>query len=115
MTNQITKQMAIDLKKASTKNDSPIWGTLAKLALKPSSARRTINIKKINELTSENDVIVFPGKVLGTGNILHKVTISSFAISNSAAEKILGSSGKILNFENLIKQFPTGKGVIMLG
>ncbi|MFB5598252.1 MAG: 50S ribosomal protein L18e, partial [Nitrosopumilaceae archaeon] len=108
-------QMAKDLKKASTKNDAPIWSKLSEMALKPSSARRTINVNKINELTNDNDVVVFPGKVLGTGVISHKITLSSFSISNSAATKILESGGKILNFENMIEQFPTGKGVTMLG
>lgn len=115
MSNQIVKQMARDLKKASTKNDAPIWSKLAEMALKPSSARRTINVNKINDLTKDNDVVVFPGKVLGTGVISHKITLSSFSISNSAATKILESGGKILNFENMIEQFPTGKGVTMLG
>lgn len=115
MSNQLVKQMAKDLKKASTKNDAPIWSKLAEMALKPSSARRTINVNKINDLTKDNDVIVFPGKVLGTGVISHKITLSSFSISNSAATKILESGGKILNFENMIEQYPTGKGVTMLG
>ncbi len=115
MSNQVVKQMAKDLKKASTKNDAPIWSKLAEMALKPSSARRTINVNKINDLTKDNDVVVFPGKVLGTGVISHKITLSSFSISNSAASKILESGGKILNFENMIEQYPTGKGVTMLG
>ena len=115
MSNQLVKQMAKDLKKASTKNDAPIWSKLAEMALKPSSARRTINVNKINDLTKDNDVIVFPGKVLGTGVISHKITLSSFSISNSAATKILESGGKILSFENMIEQYPTGKGVTMLG
>jgi large subunit ribosomal protein L18e len=115
MSNQIVRQMAKDLKKASTKNDAPIWSKLAEMALKPSSVRRTVNINKINNLTKDNDVVVVPGKVLGTGVISHKITLSSFTISNSAATKILESGGKILSFENMIEQFPTGKGVIILG
>jgi len=115
MSNQVVKQMAKDLKKASTKNDAPIWSKLAEMAAKPSSARRTINVNKINDLTKDNDVVVFPGKVLGTGVISHKITLSSFSISNSAASKIIESGGKILNFENMIEQYPTGKGVTMLG
>ena len=115
MTNQPVLKMAKELKKASRKNDAPIWSTLAKFALKPSSAKRTVNLNKINELTKENDIVVIPGKVLGTGNISKKITLCSFSISLSAAKKILDSGGKILNFEDMIEEFPTGKGVIMLG
>jgi large subunit ribosomal protein L18e len=107
--------MIKELKKASAKNDAPIWATLATYAAKPSVARRVINLTKINKLTKENDVVIVPGKILGTGNISHKITLSSFAISNSAAKKIIESGSKILSFSDMIEKFPTGKGVNILG
>jgi large subunit ribosomal protein L18e len=115
MTNQVVIQMVRLLKQASIKNDAPIWSKLAKLALKTSSSRRVVNLTKINDVTKENDVIVVPGKVLGTGNVLHKVTLSSFSISNSAAKKIIESGGKIISFSEMIEKFPTGKGVSIIG
>ncbi len=115
MTNQVVIRMAKDLKKASIKNDAPIWAKLAKYALKPSIARRDINLKRIGQLTKENDTVVFPGKVLGTGNVPHKITLCSFSISNSAANKIIDNGGKLISFSDLIEQNPTGKGVVLLG
>lgn len=115
MTNQVVIRMAKDLKKASTKNDAPIWAKLAEYALKPSVARRDINLYRIGQLTKENDTVVFPGKVLGTGNIPHKITLCSFSISNSAATKIIQNGGKIINYSELIEKNPTGKGVVLLG
>ena len=115
MTNQVVIRMASDLKKASNKNDAPIWGKLAEYALKPSIARRDINLNRISQLTKENDTVVFPGKVLGTGNISHKVTLCSFSISNSAAQKIKQSGGEVLKFSEMIEKFPTGKGVKIIG
>ena len=115
MTNQVVIRMAKDLKKASSKNDAPIWSKLAEYALKPSIARRDINLYKINQLTKENDTVVFPGKVLGTGNIDHKITLYSFSISNSAAAKITERGGEIISYSKLIEKNPTGKGVILLG
>ncbi len=115
MTNQVVIRMARDLKKASVKNDAPIWAKLAEYALKPSIARRDINLKRIGQLTKENDTVVFPGKVLGTGNVSHKITLCSFSISNSAVDKIIDNGGKLISFSDLIKQNPTGKGVILLG
>jgi len=107
--------MAKDLKKASTKNDAPIWAKLAEYALKPSIARRDLNLNRIGQLTKENDTVVFPGKVLGTGNIPHKITLFSFSISNSAATKIIENGGKLISYSDLIEQNPTGKGVVLLG
>ena len=115
MTNQIIIQMAKDLKKASAKNDAPLWSKLAELALKPSVARRTINLKRIGQLTKDNDVVIFPGKVLGTGVIPHKITLFSFSISNSAASKIKESGGQVVGFSEIIEKFPSGKGVNLLG
>ena len=115
MTNQVVIRMAKDLKSASAKNDAPIWAKLAEYALKPSIARRDLNLNRIGQLTKENDVVVFPGKVLGTGNISHRITLFSFSISNSAATKIVEQGGKIITYSDLIEQNPTGKGVVLLG
>ncbi len=115
MTNQVVIRMAKDLKKASIKNDAPIWAKLAEYALKPSIARRDINLNRMSQLTKENDTVVFPGKVLGTCNIPHKFTLCSFSISNSAANKIIDNGGKLISYSDLIEQNPTGKGVVLLG
>ncbi len=115
MTNQVVIQMAKELKKASKTNEAPIWAKLAEYALKPSIARRDINLNRIGQLTKENDTVVFPGKVLGTGNVPHKIILCSFSISNSAANKIIKNGGKLITYSELIKQNPTGKGVVLLG
>ncbi len=115
MTNQVVIRMASDLKKASNKNDAPIWAKLAEYALKPSIARRDINLNRIAQLTKDNDTVVFPGKVLGTGDISHKITLYSFSISDSAANKIIEKGGKLINYSKLIEENPTGKGVVLLG
>jgi large subunit ribosomal protein L18e len=115
MTNQIVLQMARELKSASKKNKAPIWSRLAELALKPSSVRRTINLSQIDKMTKDNDTIIVPGKVLGTGNVSHKITLCSFSISNSGAQKIIQAGGKIQSYSELIKAHPTGKGVVIIG
>jgi large subunit ribosomal protein L18e len=107
--------MAKDLKRASVKNDAPIWAKLSEYILKPSVARRDINLYRIGQLTKENETVVFPGKVLGTGNIPHKITLCSFSISNSAATKIIENGGRIISYLELIENNPTGKGVKLLG
>ena len=115
MTNQVVLRMVKDLKNASTKNNAPIWAKLAEYVLKPSTARRDINLYRIGQLTKENDTVVFPGKVLGVGDISHKITLYSFSISNSAATKILEKGGSIVSHTELIEQNPTGRGVVLLG
>ena len=115
MINQVVLHMIKDLKQASRKNEAPIWSKLANLAIKPSSARRVVNLARINKITKENDVLFVPGKVLGTGNMSHKITLSSFSISTTAANKIIQTGGSIMTYSDMIKKFPTGKGVIIFG
>ncbi|MDX1595334.1 MAG: 50S ribosomal protein L18e [Nitrosopumilaceae archaeon] len=115
MTNQVVLQMAKDLKKASKKNDAPIWAKLAEYALKPSQARISVNVNRLDRNTKDNDIVAVPGKVLGTGNISHKITLCSFSISKSAATKILDAGGKIVNYSELIEKTPSGKGVVLIG
>ena len=106
--------MIKDLKQASKKNEAPIWSRLAKLAIKP-SARKIVNLTRINKTTKDNDVLFVPGKVLGTGNISHKIILSSFSISTTAAKKIIQTGGTIMTYSDMIKKYPTGKGVMIFG
>ena len=115
MVNQLVLHMIKDLKQASKKNEAPIWSRLAALALKPSSSRRVVNLTRINKTTKENDILFVPGKVLGTGNISHKITLSSFSMSATAANKIIQTGGNIMTYSDMIKKYPTGKGVIIFG
>ena len=115
MTNQIVIQMVKTLRGASKKNNAPIWERLADLALKPTRAKRTINLGQLDKFVADNDVVVVPGKVLGTGNLSHKITLCSFSISTTGAKKITESGGKILDISQIIKNHPTGKGVKIIG
>ena len=108
-------QLIKELKSASKKNEAPIWSKIAKNVLKSNSNKKTINLKKIDRLTDDGNAVVISGKILGTGNLSHKVLVSSFSISNSAAKKIKESGGEILQFSDMIDRFPTGKGVKIIG
>jgi len=115
LVNQVVLHMVKDLKQASKKNEAPIWSRLAKLAIKPSSAKRVVNLSRINKTTKDNDILFVPGKVLGTGNMSHKITLSSFSMSVTAAKKIIQTGGSIITYSDMIKKYQTGKGVIIFG
>lgn len=115
MTSQPTVRMSRDLRRASRANKAPIWARLSEYALKPSAARRVINVNRIGQLTKDGDTVVFPGKVLGTGSIPHKVTLFAFSISRAAAGKIIGAGGRVVSQGDIVGQNPTGKGVVLLG
>ena len=115
MANQVVLNMIKDLKQASKKNEASIWSRLSNLAIKTSSSKRVVNLTRINKITKENDILFVPGKVLGTGNLSHKITLCSFSMSTAAANKIIQTGGKIVTHSDMIKKYPTGKGVIIFG
>ena len=115
MTSPVTVRLSRDLHRASKGGEAPIWKRLSRLALKPTRARRAVNLNRIAGLTKDGDVVVVPGKVLGTGSIGHGITISAFGMSESAAGKIAASGGSVISFGEMTSRFPTGKGVALLG
>lgn len=115
MASQSTVQMSRRLRRAAAGNDAPIWSKMAELALKPAAARRTLNVKKIAALTKPGDAVAVPGKVLGVGTVAHPVTVGAFAVSRTAATKIIGAGGSIVSMEKLSEMHPKGTGVRVLG
>ena len=103
------------LHNAFKKNKAPIWRALQEELRGPRANRREINVRRLAAITKADEVIIVPGKVLGTGNLGHKLTVCALSISQTAAGKIIESGGKVVTFDDLISQHPDGKGVRIIG
>jgi large subunit ribosomal protein L18e len=103
------------LRNAFKRNKAPIWRALQEELAGPEANRREINIRRLAEITKTDEVVVVPGKVLGTGSLGHKLTVCSFSISETAARKIKESGGNVVTFDDLINKYPDGKGVRIIG
>lgn len=110
-TNELLLELVTELKKTSTAKKTKIWKAISKELLKPTRKMREVNLDKINRVTKANDVIVVPGKVLGQGNVDHKVTVAAFNFSESARQKL----GSHLSIQELMKKNPKGTGVKIIG
>ncbi|MEX0569399.1 MAG: 50S ribosomal protein L18e [Candidatus Njordarchaeota archaeon] len=99
------------LKKVARENKANIWRYVAELLQKPRRLRPQVNISKINRYTKDGDTIVIPGKVLGAGNLDHKVTVAAYSYSESAKEKIENAGGKVISIQDLINENPKGSNV----
>jgi large subunit ribosomal protein L18e len=113
-------QTAIDntiwtLRSAFKKSRAPIWRALQEELKGPRANRREINITRLAQITKPDEVVVIPGKVLGTGSLGHKLTVCAFSMSEGAAKKIIESGGKVVTFDDLIKSYTDGKGVRIVG
>lgn len=103
------------LRNAFKRNKAPIWRALQDELAGPKANRREINVRRLSEITKADEVVVVPGKVLGTGSLGHKLTVCAFSISETAARKIKESGGNVVTFDDLINKHPHGKGVRIIG
>lgn len=60
-----------------------------------------VNLYKLEKFCKDGDVVIVPGKVLGSGKLTKKIIIYALGFSNSAKEKIISSGGKALKLTEL--------------
>ena len=104
-----------ELRKASRENDAPIWKSIAKKLEGPSRNWPVVNISKIEHIVSKNGKAIIPGKIMGSGTLSKKVTVSAYSFTRSATEKIENAGGKCMIYNEFIKKNPTGKDVVVIG
>ena len=104
-----------ELKAASRKNDAPIWKSIAKKLEGPSRNWPVVNVSKIEYTAVKNGKVVIPGKIMGSGTLSKKVTVSAYSFTKTAIQKIEGAGGKCMIYNDFIKKNPTGKDVVVIG
>lgn len=110
-TNPRIVNLISDLNTASREGGVNIWNDVARRLRRPTRNYAEINLSKLNRHTSKDDVVIIPGKVLGSGTIEHKLTVAALGFSTAAKEKITNSGGSWLMIEDLIQKNPSGSGV----
>ena len=99
------------LKKVARDNNAKIWRYVADLLQNPRRLKVEVNLSKINRYTKEGDIVVVPGKVLGSGILEHSITVAAYSYSESARRKILDAGGRVLSIEELVNENPKGSNV----
>lgn len=102
------------LKKTAIENNAPVWKRVASDLEKPTRQRRIVNIFKLEKYCKDNDVVVVPGKVLGTGELNKKLTVAAYTFSGQALDKI-SAKGKAMSIKELVKMNPQGKRIKIMG
>lgn len=103
------------LRMASKRTKAPLWKDVERKLLNSRSNRREVNVDKLSKFTKEGDVIIVPGKILGSGNLGHSVIVYAYSISKLASRKINEAGGQILALTDLIEKYPHGSGVKIIG
>jgi large subunit ribosomal protein L18e len=92
-----------------------IWKRIAKDLEKPTRQRRIVNLYKINKNTKDSEAVIVPGKVLGTGELDHKVLVVAWDFSDGAKEKITKAKGACMTIPEMLEKNPKGKDLRIMG
>ncbi len=112
--NEQLTQLVSELKKSAIVYNVKLWKRIATDLEKPTRRKRVVNLYNIEKYARPNEIIIVPGKVLGTGEITKKVVVAAHTFSDSAYEKIM-QKGEALSIPELLKKNPKGKNVRILG
>jgi len=103
-----------ELKKMYRENGARIWRAVVEYLERPKRKRVAVNVSKINRYANEGEIIIVPGKVLGTGDLTKKVTVAALSFSTSAIRKIKKVNGQAISIQELIKINPKGSNVRLI-
>lgn len=102
-TNTYTRQLIESFRIKRRESNENIWGRLATELEMPTRQRRSVNLASINRNSDSGELIVVPGKVLGSGIFEKKLSIYALSFSKQAEEKIQKAGGKALKIGELLK------------
>lgn len=114
-TNEHLQDLITELSKLHSTSKVKLWRAVAKDLSKSTRSRSIVNLVKIDRLARDGETVVVPGKVLGSGEISRKLTVSAFNFSKSAKEKIEQKGGKAMTINELIRTNPKGSKVRIIG
>jgi large subunit ribosomal protein L18e len=110
-TNPIIGETVEALRALSYEEEAPIWKDIAKRLSKGTRRMPGVNVGRIGRSTSAKDQVLVPGKVLGSGDLEHAVTVAGMGFSARAAEKITKAGGECIDVMELTRRNPKGSNV----
>ena len=109
-TNPRLKSLIADLKSAARNSGGDVWGDIAERLEKPRRTHAEVNLGRIERYAREDETVVVPGKVLGSGALRKDVTVAAVDFSGTARTKI-SQVGEAIELEQAIEQNPEGSDV----
>jgi large subunit ribosomal protein L18e len=96
--------------KAAAREGAPVWGDIAERLAKPRRTHAEVNLGRIERYAREDETVLVPGKVLGSGALRTDVTVAAVDFSSSARAKI-GQVGEAIDLEQALERNPEGSNV----
>lgn len=102
------------MKSAEKKVKSGFWMRVAELQHRAVRKRHGVNLSRLTRLTKANQSVVVADRVLGTGVLLHPLTIAALGFSGSARKGIEKAGGKAMAIAEMKAINPTGKDLTVM-
>jgi large subunit ribosomal protein L18e len=112
--NEKLQELIGSLKKQSLEHKTGVWKRLALELERPARNHRVVNLSKIEKYSSDNDIILVPGKLLSGGELTKKVTIIAYNYSQKTLDKVNGKA-HIISIEEALKKYPNAKDIKIIG
>ena len=109
-TNPRLTDLIANLKSTSREADADVWRDVADRLEKPRRSHAEVNLGRIERYAREEETVVVPGKVLGSGALQKNVTVAAVDFSSSAETKI-DQVGETVRLEQLLERNPEGSAV----
>jgi large subunit ribosomal protein L18e len=110
-TNPRLTSLIAELKSVSRDSEADVWSDVAERLEKPRSTHAEVNLGRIERYAQEDETVVVPGKVLGSGALDKDVTVAAVDFSSSAETKIEQANGEPIELEQAVEQNPSGANV----
>ena len=109
-TNPRLNSLIADLKSTTRNGGGDVWADIADRLEKPRRTHAEVNLGRIERYAREDESVVVPGKVLGSGALRKGVTVAAVDFSSSARTKI-EHVGEAIRLEEALENNPDGSDV----
>ncbi|MFB6086616.1 MAG: 50S ribosomal protein L18e [Halodesulfurarchaeum sp.] len=100
--------LVAECKSVARETGADVWRDVAGRLEKPRRSHAEVNLSRIERYAREDETVVVPGKVLGSGALRKSVTVAAVDFSSSARSKIEHAEGEVLELEQALEQHPEG-------
>ena len=109
-TNPRLQQLIAELKSTSRDADAAVWADIAERLEKPRRTHAEVNLGRIERYAQDDETVIVPGKVLGSGVLQKNVTVAAVNFSGTARKKI-DQVGDAVQLEQVLDNNPEGSNV----
>ena len=103
-------RLIADLKATARNSGGDVWGDIAERLEKPRRTHAEVNLGRIERYAREDETVIVPGKVLGSGVLQKDITVAAVDFSGTAKTKI-DQVGEAVSLETAVERNPEGSEV----